>query len=137
MGIDLLENPDEILKPGIHPLKVLRFHGMGLGPMRSSVILEHHLLERLEQFSIRRVEPIRPNWGARVDQLPRETENHRKGRAAGTKRGLLVLDNPDPGSNSVVAGAQPNIIRGGEADLDRKMDPSSVSLCVFPFKQVS
>jgi hypothetical protein len=45
VGIELLEHPDEIFKPGIHLLQVFRFQRMGFCPMRPPAVLEHDLLE--------------------------------------------------------------------------------------------
>lgn len=53
MGIDSLEDPDEIFKPGVHLLQVIGPQRVRLGPMGSSAVLEHDLLEGTEQFTIR------------------------------------------------------------------------------------
>jgi hypothetical protein len=52
-------------------------------------------------------------------------------------RDVLVLNDTNPGGLLTVARAQPDIIRSGEADFNREMDPSSQRIRVFPFEQVS
>lgn len=53
----------------------------------------------------------------------------------GDEGDLLVLNNTDPGSLLAVTGTQPDIVRSGEADFDREMDPSSQRSCMFPVEQ--
>lgn len=43
----------------------------------------------------------------------------------GDEDDLLVLNDTNPGSLLAVTGTQPDIIRSGEADFYREMDPSS------------
>ena len=71
--------------------------------------------------------------GKRVSIQRKENETETP-QTAGMKSDLLVLNDTDPGSLLTMTGAQPDIIRSGEADFNGKMGPGSHRVCMFLFE---
>jgi hypothetical protein len=104
-------------------------------------MLEHDLLEGTEQFTIRRVKPVRPEQKGEHKRIgiqrERKKETECPTKWGEMRRDILVLDYTNPGGLLTVTGTQPDPIRSGEADLDGEMEPNSQPGCMFPVKQVS
>jgi len=98
-GIDLLDNPAEVVEPRIQFTKPVWLESVGLRPVGPTTMANDNIFESLEELSIWDVEPVRPSIHTSINEAKGRSNHH-----------SLILYNADPGRNLAITWTQPNIV---------------------------
>lgn len=127
VGVVLFEHADKVVEAWVELAQVVRPEGVGLCPMRPAFVACENRFEAGKELPVGHVEPVRPVQHACQ-------KSARDGRSR--EMYALVLYDAYPGRALPAAGAQPDVVRVGEAYLEWEVRSQAVGIRVLLLEPV-